>query len=215
MANKSFPKTILKSVFIFTTLLCLVATTQTSAAIYFSHSTTKLDPADLVVVLPGDSQRIKAGVEIVRDGLAPYFMVIGRTDADLRKLLTKNGVPETVKALPGGKSRSTFEDVYQTVKTIKENHFSSVIVVTSDYHLPRALFLLAVYLKISGQDVRLQYFPVKEVQQWSVQLKHHGDEVIKFWGSLAEMTGNYCTGRLVLDYADLRETQKILKKHLW
>ena len=47
------------------------------------------------------------------------------------------------------------------------------MVVTSNYHLPRALFLLAVYLKISGQDVRIQSFPVKEVQQMSEKLKQY------------------------------------------
>ena len=38
--------------------------------------------------------------------------------------------------------------------------------------------------------------------------------MVKFWGSIAEMTGNYFTGSLVLDYANLQETQKILKKNL-
>ena len=105
-------------------------------------------------------------------------MVISTTDIDLQKLLTKNGVPETVNALPGGKSRSTFEDVYQTAKTIKENQISSVMVVTSGYHLPRAMFLLKVYLKILGQDVRIQGFPVNDVQKTTIKLKQ-GDPYVR------------------------------------
>jgi uncharacterized SAM-binding protein YcdF (DUF218 family) len=203
-----------KYALIFACLLCLIAAIQTSAAIYFSQSKTKLEPADLVVVFPGDSKRIKAGIEIVRDGLAPHFMVISTTDTHLRKLLTKNGVPATVNVLPGGKSRSTFEDVYQTAKTIKENQLSSVIVVTSSYHLPRALFLLAAHLKITGQDVRIQGFPVKEAQQSNKKLQQYGNEVIKFWGSVVEMTGYYFTDQLVLDAPNSRKIQMILKKNL-
>jgi vancomycin permeability regulator SanA len=107
-------------------------------------------------------------------------MMISKTDGDLRKLLRKNGVPETIRALPGGKSRSTFEDVYQTAKVIKENQFSSVIVVTSSYHLPRSLFLLKVYLKILGQDVRIQGFAVVEAEKSDEKLRQYSNGVIKF-----------------------------------
>ena len=73
-------KQILKSTIILTILLCLVATIQTAAAIYFSESTAIPAPADLVVVFPGESQRIKAAIQIAKDVLPPHFMVISTTD---------------------------------------------------------------------------------------------------------------------------------------
>ncbi len=134
-STQEFPRTIvklckrlLKSVLILFCLLCLVATIQTGAGIYFSKSEVKLEPADLVVVFPGEKYRIESGLEVVKNGAATHFMVISTTQEKLQKLLRKNEVPKTVTALAGGKSRSIFEDVYQTAKTIKENHFSSVIV---------------------------------------------------------------------------------------
>ena len=103
-------------------LFCLfffVATIQTGAAIYFSKSDAKIQSADLVVVFPGDSQSFEAGIRRVKDCLAKHFMGISTTQGDFRNLLKKKAVFATVSPLPGGKSRSTFEDVYQTSKTLK------------------------------------------------------------------------------------------------
>ncbi len=207
-------KRLVQCALILACLLCLVALIQTGTAIYFSKNTAKLEPADLVVVFPGESQRIETGIEVVKKGLAANFMVISTSHGGLQKLLTKNGVPEAVIALSGGRSRSTFEDVYQTVKTIKENRFRSVIVVTSSYHLPRALFLLGVYLKTSGLSVRIQGIPVKLVQKPNIKLQQYLNEVIKFWGSLIEMTGYYFTGHSMLDAPNSKKIQMVLKKNL-
>ncbi|MFT5726135.1 MAG: hypothetical protein ACI8PB_000253 [Desulforhopalus sp.] len=206
--NKQF----FKYMFILFCLLCLVATVQIGTAIYFSENEVKLEPAALVVVFPGEKQRIKPGLVMIKKGSHKHFMVIGETQESLIQLLKRNSVPETVTALPGGKSRSTFEDVYQTAKTIKENQLSSIIVVSSGYHLPRALFLLKAYMTTSGHDIHIQGFPAKEPQQYANKLKQYNNEVIKFWGSIVEMAAHFFTGTLVLNYAPVRKMQLLLKE---
>lgn len=195
-------------------LFCFVAAIQTGAAIYFSKMTAHLEPAELVMVFPGESYRIKAGIELVKDSLAPRFMVVNTTDNRLREILKKNGASETIRTLHGGISRSTFEDVYQVTKMIQENQLDSVIVATSSYHLPRALFLLRVYLKISGEKVRIQGFPIKEEQETRKKIQQYGNETIKLWGSMIEMTGYYMTGQLFLDSPSLKKIQRLFKKNL-
>ncbi|GAB6190495.1 YdcF family protein [Desulfocastanea catecholica] len=192
--------------------LGLVAVIQTSTAIYFARRTATLDPADLVVVFPGGSRRIITGIDLVKDDLAPRFMVISTTAPHLQELLTKNGAPETISTLPGGESRSTFEDVYQTVQTIQDNQLRSVILVTSSYHLPRSMFLLRVSLRLSGQDVRIQGFSVKEERGLSKNLVQYPNEAIKLWGSILEMTGQHVSGQLLLDAPILKKAQGVFKK---
>jgi uncharacterized SAM-binding protein YcdF (DUF218 family) len=192
-------------------LLALVATLQTTAAIYFAQSTVTLAPADLAVVFPGDSQRFATGIKVVKDGFAPQFMVVNTTDRALREILTKNDVPEDVAALHGGESRSTFEDVYQTVQTIQNNQLRSVILVTSSYHMPRAMFLLRVSLGLSGQDVNIQGFSVKYEQGFRKNLVQYPNEAIKLWGSIIEMTGQYLSGQLLLDAPILKKVQSGFK----
>jgi hypothetical protein len=196
-------------------IFCFFAIIQASAAIYFSTVTAQPEPADLVVVFPGDTERFKTGIELVKDGVAPRFMVVNTTDVHLREILQMNEAPEIINTLPGGISRSTFEDVYQTAKIIKENNLDSVILVTSSYHLPRALFLLRVYLKFSGQEIRIQSFPVKEEKEPHKKLMRYSNEAIKLWGSVIEMAGYYLTGQLLLDAPSLKKIQMVLKENLY
>ena len=198
-------KPILKYMCILFCFLWLVATLQIGTAVYFKKSDPQLAPADLVVVFPGEKQRIESGLAIVKNNSHKSFMVTGLTQEGLKQLFKKNKVPETVTALPGGKSRSTFEDVYQTVKTIKENKIISITLVSSSYHLPRALFLLKLYLTISGEAVHIQYSFVNVPSQYI-------NEVIKLWGSLVEMAGYYLTGELILNRPPVRKFQLYFKK---
>jgi uncharacterized SAM-binding protein YcdF (DUF218 family) len=207
-------KLLFKCALLFFCLFCIFAMIQISFAIYYSHRTAKPEPAELVVVFPGDSMRFNSGIELIKDGLAPRFMVVNTTDIHLREILQMNGAPEAIGTLDGGISRSTFEDVYQTAKMIEENQLDSVIVVTSGYHMPRALFLLKVYLTISGQEVHIQSFPVKEEKGFRENLMQYSNEAIKLWGSTIEMTGHYLTGQLLLDAPSLKKIQTIFKKNL-
>lgn len=212
MLRKHFGQYILTAI----TLLLLVAAIQTGAAIYFWKTEATLQPADLVVVFPGEKQRITTGLKAIKNGSARRFMLIGSTQENLQQLLSKNNTPPSVSPMPGGKSRSTFEDVYQTVKTIKENQLNSVILVSSSYHLPRALFLLKVYLTISGHDIHIQAAATNPVPQDKKIFKQHSNEMIKFWGSFLEMTGCCVTGTLMLNFPAARKMQMLFKKHfLW
>ena len=206
-------KKFIKCILIFAGIFCFFAIIQASAAIYFSTVTAQPEPADLVVVFPGDTERFKTGIELVKDGVAPRFMVVNTTDVHLREILQKNEAPEVINTLPGGISRSTFEDVYQTAKVIEEYKLDSVILVTSSYHLPRALFLLKVYLKFSGQEIRIQSFPVAEEESHK-KIMRYSNEAIKLWGSLIEMTGYYLTGQLLLDAPSLKKIQTVFKENL-
>jgi len=203
----------MKSLILIVCLLCFVAVVQTSTAIYFAKRTATLESADLVVVFPGGNRRIITGIDLIKEDLAPRFMVISTTALHLQELLTKNGAPENINTLSGGESRSTFEDVYQTIQTIKDNQLRSVILVTSSYHLPRAMFLLRVSLWLAGQDVRIQGFSVKEEQGLSKNLVQYPNEAIKLWGSIIEMTGQYISGQLLLDAPILKKVQKVFKEN--
>ncbi|TKB06479.1 hypothetical protein [Desulforhopalus sp. IMCC35007] len=70
-------KPLLKWSAIFICFICLIATIQTATAIYYSHAEVQLEPADLVVVFPGDNERITAGLDLVKKGFAQHFMLIG------------------------------------------------------------------------------------------------------------------------------------------
>ncbi|MFT5698518.1 MAG: uncharacterized SAM-binding protein YcdF (DUF218 family) [Desulforhopalus sp.] len=207
-------KPLFKCSAIFIGFICLVAVVQTATAIYFSKAETKLEPADLIVVFPGDSARTTAGLKLVKEGYGSNFMIISITSSELAKRLTKHAILTQTNLLPGGKSRSTFEDVFQTLETIKAHDFKSIIVVTSSYHLPRALLLLKGYLLSSSMDISVQGLPITSVQIDQRKGRNYSNEIVKFWGSFTEMVTNRVTGILLLDYPIARMIQKHIKRTL-
>lgn len=80
--------------------------------------------------------------------------------------------------------------------------------------MPRALLLLKVYTAISGQEIHIQGFPVKEDRGFRANLLQYSNEAIKLWGSIIEMTGHYLTGELLLDAPSLKKVQTLFKKNL-
>ena len=110
------------------TLACIIciAILQIGAVFYLPSNQQDLTSADLVVVLPGSSERITAGCRAAAETKADNLMLINSSTKKLQNYAKKNNVPETVNLLAGGSSRSSFEDVYNTVQTIKNTslHFN-------------------------------------------------------------------------------------------
>ena len=190
----------------------LVSLVQIGFAWYLQRSPAPLHRADLVVVFPGDTERIVAGCKLVKDGYSSHLMIINKTESALKKIAAKNGVPADTILLPGGTSRSSFEDVYNTTQAIADLDLEAVILVTSAYHLPRALFLLKSYLAMNGSEVAVQYHPVSDDHNRKRKMQLYYNELVKLWGSSTEMAGNVLTGHLILDYPTVTKVKSWLKK---
>ncbi len=191
-----------------------IAIAQTGFALYFAHSTIAVHRADLVVVLAGNPQRIEVGSQLIRQGVATHFLITGHDARMTRKISQKYGLPESVVPLGGGKSRSTFEDVFTTAKVLRAHHLTSLVLVTSSYHMPRALFLLKTYLVATGQQVSVQWYPVRTLHTPRQQLKAYYNEAIKLWGSSVEMAGALLSHRLLLNRPRILCMRNLLKQYL-
>jgi uncharacterized SAM-binding protein YcdF (DUF218 family) len=113
-------------------------------------------PADAVIILGAYTDgfrpskpltaRLRAGLHLYRHGYAGYFIVSGGQGADetiseassMRRFLILNGVPPEV-VLMEHHSTDTWENLRNSRAVMAKNNLHSAIVVTSDYHLPRAL----------------------------------------------------------------------------
>ena len=189
-------------------IIC-IAIIQIGAVFYLPNRNQDLTPADLVVILPGSSERIAAGCRAVAETKANNLMLINGSTKKLQNYAKKNNVPETVNLLAGGISRSSFEDIYNTVQTIKKHHSTSVIVVTSNYHIPRILFLLYTQLAFTKGNVSIQFKSTQKQQSLKQNLQLYCNEVVKLWGSSFEMSGYLVNNQLMLD------SQKILQLRTW
>ena len=121
-------------------------------------------PADGIVVLTGAAsrERIAAAVALLSDNYGRRVLVSG-VNRDLTREDVRN-VSNAVKRLYdccvdlGFSALDTVGNARETADWAKAMRFSSLIVVTADYHMPRAMLELRAIL--GPQGVRLQSYPV-------------------------------------------------------
>ncbi|MFC1832548.1 ElyC/SanA/YdcF family protein [Thermodesulfobacteriota bacterium] len=200
---------IIKSLLLF---FITIAALQIGAVYLLRLMQPTLAPADLVAIMPSSKERIAEGCMAAANPGAAYLMLINNSPQALAKYAAKYGVPESVTLLPGGTSRSSFEDIHVTVQTALDRNLKSVILVTSDFHLPRALFLLYAYNLSIGRELRIQYTTAWEQTSPLKRLLHFYSEIVKFWGSAAELGGYLLTGQLPLDSDKVLAVRNSLKR---
>ncbi len=171
--------------------------------------------ADLVVVFPGGENRRYAGYQLVQNGYADSLVITSgadNLDAHYSAISAVNG---PLKYLFVGRARSTFEDALFTKELTAQRNVTSLILVTDDYHLPRASFLLHALLADRPMTIyTVAVHPKAEhsgrtracITQFQLLL----DERVKFLGSLMEMGIYRITGILINDYDWLQQ----LKTHI-
>ena len=140
-----------------------------------------INKIDGIVVLTGDQYRIAKGIELLKNYPGKKLLISG---------VNKNiNVVDIMKKFPNNKNffeccidigkdaKNTFENIIETFKWMKSNEFTSIIIVTSDYHVPRVK--LEINRFIDNQEIF--YEVVKNDETDSIQrLKKITLEYIKY-----------------------------------
>ena len=150
------------------------------------------DPSEAVVIFRGTGKRIKTGYALAALGTAPRIVLSPATDAQMDKLDRKLRLPPEVKHLAEPYARTTLENAYYTAQLINARNLRSVTLVTSNYHMPRSLFLLKLFL--AGKGVTVGNYKVSAADEGvrppegyrATMAKLIYNEMLKFWGSLLE-----------------------------
>jgi uncharacterized SAM-binding protein YcdF (DUF218 family) len=116
--------------------------------------------ADAIVVLTGGHKRIQEAARLLSDGFGRRLLVSGvnrqATDDEVRKLTTLNQRLFDCCVDLGYEAKDTIGNAHETEAWVTSHRFTSVIVVTSDFHMPRSL----AELKRLMPDVQLVPYPV-------------------------------------------------------
>ncbi|KCZ91636.1 YdcF family protein [Hyphomonas johnsonii] len=120
--------------------------------------------ADAVVALTGGSGlRIAAGVDLVAKGRGARLLISGvNPDVTLDDLIAlAGGAPETYACCVdiGYRAETTIGNAEETAVWAYEHGYTRLVIVTSDYHMPRSLLLL----QRAMPDIELQPYPVRTV----------------------------------------------------
>ncbi|MDD5762785.1 MAG: YdcF family protein [bacterium] len=143
-------------------------------------------PSDAIFVLTGGEGRIQEGYRAWSVGAARELYILGAG----RKVPLARIVPEvsriTAEALSRihveGWSENTLENAFSAKSTVGEGKYSSVIIVTSDYHVPRAYL---AFRKVLPPEVSVSAIRVRPeagagaAWRWA---RRHFIEGWKYWG---------------------------------
>jgi uncharacterized SAM-binding protein YcdF (DUF218 family) len=157
--------------------------------------------ADAVVVFGGSHARTVKGYELVNRGYAPFLVISPASEKQLERLDQTYRLKDSYQYLIEDRAETTFQNSVLAADLIKTHDLTSVALVTSDYHLPRSVFLLKFLLL--GRGVAVRPYPVEVGRfkcnplAWSsIQKKIVYNEMVEFWGSLVEMAHYFVTGQL-------------------
>lgn len=101
--------------------------------------------SEAIIVLTGGSGRVEAGLDLLRAGAAPHMLISGvHPDATARDILIQNNLGNELDTLGprialGHQARDTIGNAREAGRFVANRDIASVILVTSTYHMPRAL----------------------------------------------------------------------------
>lgn len=176
--------------------------------------------ADLIMVFPGTPERIEAGYRLAIEGRARLLAISGIGAKGFKTKESLLAGNTDVACIPTAKSRTTFEDAYNTRIVVQQHGVRSVLLVTSSWHMPRSFMLLRCLL--IGTGVEILPVPVDECVKFGENgrecttfwLKMIANEMIKTWGSSMELAWEGMSGDLLMDRPGYRATSAFLKKKM-
>lgn len=114
---------------------------------------------DAAVVLTGGTKRIKEGLVLLDKGLAKTVFISGvNKNISISELYKLVGIPQKQKCCVelGYEASTTRDNRLEVEEWLKRNQIKSLRLVTSNYHMPRALYIF----RHLNQDYTLIPHPV-------------------------------------------------------
>jgi uncharacterized SAM-binding protein YcdF (DUF218 family) len=138
---------------------------------YLTVNDTVQGKADVLIVLGGEveGERTERAVELYKKGLSDKLLFSDGTHLSWRikaveemtALAKKLGVPPD-HIYTEERSRSTYENALYTKEILLKNHWSSAVVVTTEWHTKRSKYIFdKVY---QGSGIKLYYMGAKDKQ---------------------------------------------------
>jgi uncharacterized SAM-binding protein YcdF (DUF218 family) len=165
--------------------------------LWFLHLT--LEPAaplpvhaDGIVALTGGPGRVEAGLHLLAEGRAGRLLITGiggGTDlAALGRMAGMDLTPLAPRITLGRYAASTHGNGVETAAWVRQNAIESLIVVTANYHMPRAL----LELRSAVPGVKLYPLPVQPVEGGfaarAPRLKLEAEEYAKYLFTLSGLS---------------------------
>ncbi|MBI5643820.1 MAG: YdcF family protein [Deltaproteobacteria bacterium] len=116
--------------------------------------------ADAIVVLTGGIGRTEEGLNLLKKGGGSMLILSGvHEDADLDSIFFNKKINDSdkLRIVLDKKSSSTLENALEVRKLIEEMGLGSIVLITSAYHMKRALY---IFSRILPGNVRIEAYSI-------------------------------------------------------
>ncbi len=154
---------------------------------------------DAIVVFNG---RVKAAYEISQSLNTRFLVISPALKGQLAVYDKRYKLPATIRHINEPLARTTLENAVYSQRIIERHNLTSILLITSAYHMPRARACLNLCRLGAGTDVRVYYVIVGRESSLIGNLKTSKgvktlyNEMVRFWGSLGEWIAFKIRGKL-------------------
>ncbi len=135
-----------------------------------THDKTISHTADGIVILTGTPARLKLGFELLKSGAAQRLLISGVNShvsrAELQKAMGESDAVMSCCVDLGRLARDTVGNAYEASLWASENKFSTLLVVTSAYHMPRSLVELKRQMPHKNLQAVSPQADAVELEKW-------------------------------------------------
>jgi uncharacterized SAM-binding protein YcdF (DUF218 family) len=122
--------------------------------------------ADAIVILTGDEGRLTTGSQLLTEGVAPRLLISGVhqsvTNSDIQRFSGLTDAAFNCCVELDRRAADTAGNAAETAQWAEDNGHQRLIIVTSDYHLPRSL----LFMEAAMPGVELIPYPVRTAPPW-------------------------------------------------
>ena len=133
--------------------------------------------ADGIVVLTGDNDRIDTGLHLLQQGFAKRVLISGVNPGTSKNAIIRqfasHGEYFSCCVELDRIAKDTLQNSVETAKWVRRHNIKSLVVVTSDYHMPRAL------LEMSNAMAKIELKPF--VAKHASRIKKAGNHDYQFF----------------------------------
>ena len=171
-------------------ILITITFLQITYTLYIFLKSNSLRPADAILVFAGNFNRIQTGYKFVNEGYADFLIISPEVPEKIAEYNKRLNLRKTATTIIEDRAKSTFENALYTNKLDNAHDFKNIILVTSDYHMPRSYLIMRL---LTNPDIQIQRYSVYEnnesmsslqrlSQKWNLLIF----EMIKLYGTLVQ-----------------------------
>lgn len=180
-------------------LFLILLITQVATWLYIIGTYDNPDSVDAIIVFEGGPNRVYTAYQLVDQGISQALVVSPASIGRLKYYDRQYKPVKPFQKIIEDRARTTFENAFYTSKIIRDNHFRTVVLVTSWDHMPRSYVFLKFALIGTGTQVFVEGIPTGRLtrENWyryRIGRKMIYNEIVKNWGSLIEMIVCYANG---------------------